>query len=650
MNPILEFFADRQDLIFVALVVIEITVIGCLALLGIKLTSRDAATRYGLGLCGLILIAFAAPATWFVQNSNWTSFGWERMVVIDPNYIPINIPQAAAEPVPLWIWVWGVGASLVLARIGLGFIRVHMLRRGSIQLEQLSSDVAVYATDDAGPAVVGALRPAVLMPRKLLDSLSDEEIHDVLAHEFAHVAHKHLIVALFQRLLAAVYWPHPLIHLLNREMINAREEICDNAVLRSAGAARYARVLLRVAECRLQPRHFSASLGLFGPSTSLEKRVKSLLDPNRRIESNMNKRKIVVACTALTLGMAAVAGAKVQTQIVVPAQEKSLPAPVVEIKRVASKKATKIKQVKLQKSKPAKVAPARASKPAVVAKPTLVQAPSVPGVLAPGTAPAVISPTTSAPAAAAPTAPVSTVPAVLGASPTAPVQGVKSPLVPATNRYYSVANTFQATQRYPSKREYEVGFQRIAAPKAAYPTLFSGKTINGQVYSGKELSTTYRVFPSSAAYQLYGAKGSAQKVDDTQVYRTMRGEDRPDVLAHPLKGVPTPQPAQSRTLRLEGRLSNLATARTLFSKDRQLATLDRAKFERLTTARTIAPSISNLKVNRTKLSTALKGYQVTIPDQKVSVKNGLDTAVEYRLKYNQETGKWEVIPPTKSDK
>lgn len=650
MNPILEFFADRQDLMFLALVVIEITVIGFLALLAIKLTSRDAATRYGLGLCGLILIALAAPATWFVQSSGWTSFGWERMVMIDPNYIPINIPQAAAAPVPLWLWVWGVGAGLVLARIGLGFIRVHMLRRGSIQLEQLSSEVAVYATDDAGPAVVGALRPAVLMPRKLLDSLSDEEIHDVLAHEFAHVAHKHLIVALFQRILAAVYWPHPLIHLLNREMITAREEICDNAVLRSAGAARYARVLLRVAECRLQPRHFSASLGLFGPSTSLEKRVKSLLDPNRRIESNMNKRKIVVACTALTLGLAAVAGARVQTQIVVPAQERSMPAPAIEIRVVAPKKATKVKKAKIQKAKPAKLAPAKASKPAIMAKPTLVQAPSAPAVFAPVAAPVIVSSTASSSAAVAPQAPVSTVPAIMSPSPAAPAQGVKGILVPATNRFYGVATTFQAAPRYPNKREYEVGSQKIAAPKAAYPTLFSGKAGSGQVYSGKATSTTYRTLPSGVAYQLSGVKGLAQKGDDTQTYRSMRGEDRPDVLAHPLKGVSTQGSAQSRTLKLDGRLNNLATARTLQLKGGQVATIDRAKFERLTTARTVAPNITNLKIDRKNFQTALKSYQIALPDQKVTVKNSLDKTVEYRLKYNQETGKWEVIPPAKSDK
>ncbi|MBC8065783.1 MAG: M48 family metalloprotease, partial [Chlorobia bacterium] len=401
MILILEFFADRQDLLFLALIVAEITAIASLALISIRISRKDAATRYGLGLSALVLIALAAPATWMMQNSGWTTWAWERLIIVDLSFAPIAVEEPVSQPLPIWLWIWGLGVSAIMLKIMVGVVRVHLLRRNSFQLEKLSNNVAVYATDDAGPAVVGALRPAVLMPRKLLNSLSDEEIRDVLAHEFAHIAHRHLIVALFQRLLAAVYWPHPLIHLLNRELITAREEICDNAVLRTAGAARYARVLLRVAECRLQPRQFSASLGLFGPSTSLEQRVKSLLDPNRRIDSTMNKRKIVFACTVLALGLAAIAGARIQTQVVVPAEQetaqtKPATASIVSIKRIGdAKKVRKLKAAKPPKSKAGRVMQKKPLKPAKVANapgaPSAPRGPSAPAAISAPGAPAPIS-------------------------------------------------------------------------------------------------------------------------------------------------------------------------------------------------------------------------------------------------------------------
>ncbi len=589
MNPVLEFFADRQDLLFVALVALEITVVAILALVAVRLTRRDAATRYGLGLAALILIALAAPATWMMQNAGWTTLAWERMILIDPNFTPIEIAEQVRQPLPLWMWIWGVGAGLVLARVGLGFVRVHLLRRDSIQLERLSGKVAVYATDDAGPAVVGALRPAVLMPRKLLDALSDEEIQDVLAHEFAHVAHRHLIAALFQRFLAAVYWPHPLIHLLNRELVVAREEMCDNAVLRSAGAARYARVLLRVAECRLQPRQFSASLGLFGPSTSLEKRVKSLLDPNRRIESNMNKSKIVVACSTLALGMAAVAGARIQTQVVVPVNQDraaQLSVPTVIVEQVAPIRAKPV------------VIPGRAKKATMKKKVKVVaKAPVKMGV------PLVVAPGVAVPIQVAPLAPV---PVTAPAQAVAPLAGAPSLPAPAP-----------------------VQVPGGAATPAVAPT---------PVQSFHGIATTV---PSSA--YVGQVTSSSAKRDDLDTYRSMKGEDRPDFLTHPLKfGTPS-KPAQTRSLpSSNSRRSIQGQLKLSTVKAGQVFTTDR-----LSLAKAYEAKATNFKLDTVKVKASLvEGKVSRLLEERIIVKPDLDKAVVYQLKYNPETKKWELVPLT----
>jgi len=137
----------------------------------------------------------------------------------------------------------------------------------------------------AGPVCVGLLRPIVLMPPRLLDQLSPAQVPQVLAHECAHARRGDHLVALLQRLLAAAWWPHPLVHLLNRSLDRAREERCDNhVVLAGHDRADYARTLLRVAEwmSRRSARHVPGALALTRRK-NLERRIAGLVDERRNL-------------------------------------------------------------------------------------------------------------------------------------------------------------------------------------------------------------------------------------------------------------------------------------------------------------------------------------------------------------------------------
>jgi|GEM_PF-5878885 len=328
MKGILEFFADRPELLVPALVLAEITLIGGLALVICRAWRNDAATRYGVALTATIMIWLTIPATLLLRAQGYETLSWSQKLYTEP--IPLSLlenlppaePEPPSRPSPI-VLLWGAGTAIVLARFGVGLLRVRRLKRTAEPLPHLTGAAPVYVTEQVpGPVVIGALRPSVLIPASIVDGLSETELHDVLAHEFAHVARRHLLVAVIQRLTVALFWPHPFVHLLSRQMTEAREEVCDNVVLGVAGRARYARVLLRVAECRRSTGHFSASLGLFSLESNLEERVKSLLDPHRRISTEMNYRSISLVSALLLLGVAGIAGARVQTELVaVPAYD-----------------------------------------------------------------------------------------------------------------------------------------------------------------------------------------------------------------------------------------------------------------------------------------------------------------------------------------
>ncbi len=163
----------------------------------------------------------------------------------------------------------------------------------------------------AGPVAGGVFRPVVILPEGMTGSLGPGALRDVLIHEAAHVLRRDPVVRLLQRGAAALFWPHPPVHRLNGRITRAREEACDDRVLRAGDRRGYARTLLLLAD--RSGRNFKpggALVGLFASRWKLEDRVAGILDPKR--EPTMNPKRWQTAVAALTLGAASVAVAAIR--------------------------------------------------------------------------------------------------------------------------------------------------------------------------------------------------------------------------------------------------------------------------------------------------------------------------------------------------
>ena len=193
--------------------------------------------------------------------------------------------------------LWVVGALIGLARMALGWTRLAALFRSACALDPLRHgptlervlDVlgvaalppVVTSPNVRAPVAAGLWRPWIILPEGLADSLASDALRDVLVHECAHVVRLDAWVGLLQRLAGTLFWPHPLVHYASGQLTRAREEVCDNHVLRCGDPRSYARTLLALTEKCLPSVEVRPSLGLLGARWTLADRVSGLLDTRR---------------------------------------------------------------------------------------------------------------------------------------------------------------------------------------------------------------------------------------------------------------------------------------------------------------------------------------------------------------------------------
>jgi beta-lactamase regulating signal transducer with metallopeptidase domain len=274
--------------------------------------------HYGLLFFALPTAAqpqFCPTATTLTASGSWAT-----------GIAPLALGSSWWGHLSLLLPIWGVGTVWGLARFVRGWHMVAQLRRtvhpvdacelGGL-LEQVQRTLQVTAppvfTSDCvtTPVAIGLLRPAVILPNELLAALTPTQLRHVLLHECAHVAFHHAFGGVVQRMVNTIYWPHPLVVALCRELARAREEVCDDVASQEDGAACYARTLLTIAQGLSTAPQYASALALLGPETSLEQRISGLLNPRRNRMVGVKRGKLWAVTGVVTLTMALAAAVRV---------------------------------------------------------------------------------------------------------------------------------------------------------------------------------------------------------------------------------------------------------------------------------------------------------------------------------------------------
>ena len=183
-------------------------------------------------------------------------------------------PEPAAETVTLrtfarWLpWIWVIGMGCMAAYMLLSFIWMRLTLRRAEHIR----DNVYRCTQWSTPFVLGIIAPCIYVP----ESVSEEDLPQVLAHERCHIRRWDHVMKPFAFLLLAVNWFNPVLWaayvLLGRDMENA----CDEMALKNADAAQRAAYSRALVSCAAQPKMAAVCPLAFG-EVAVKERVKNVI-------------------------------------------------------------------------------------------------------------------------------------------------------------------------------------------------------------------------------------------------------------------------------------------------------------------------------------------------------------------------------------
>src|SRR5205814_1883085 len=273
---------------------------------------RAARIRYALATVTLLLmLAFPlATAVRLTHEPPWT-LEYETATAVAPSPAATNgasgpVAGAAAAPVaeriraslePMLPWVvllWFGGVVTLSLRLASGWLVTRRLRsvgtdpvpdacleavsRLAQRLEVSRPVRALQSAVVQVPAVVGWLRPMILLPASALTGLTPLQLDALLAHELAHVRRYDYVVNLLQSVVETLLFYHPAAWWVSQQVREEREHCCDDLAVAVCGDAHfYATALVGMERLRGTPPAFA--LAATGPAGALMGRIRRLVAP-----------------------------------------------------------------------------------------------------------------------------------------------------------------------------------------------------------------------------------------------------------------------------------------------------------------------------------------------------------------------------------
>ncbi|MEM8889041.1 MAG: M56 family metallopeptidase [Bacteroidota bacterium] len=277
------------------------------------LKSSSSEKRY-LALMGAILTAFlCAVLTFWQLLPRQAEISIMRVSTVELSELPssqqtpVILSEVASEKswtqffnqiAPYLSVLWIIGAVIMGIRFSGGIFYIQKLRYKGLHMVDESWQIKARNLANklrikqnwqlkeservSQPLTIGHFKPLILVPLGMLSSLSPDQIEAILLHELAHIKRSDFLFNMIQSLIEILFFYHPAIWWLSKEIRQEREMCCDDLAVEAMGDAfTYAETLTLLQSYRHSPQQF-LTMKAKGNAQSFSKRVKRLFQENPR--------------------------------------------------------------------------------------------------------------------------------------------------------------------------------------------------------------------------------------------------------------------------------------------------------------------------------------------------------------------------------
>jgi bla regulator protein blaR1 len=254
--------------------------------------------RYLAG-CATMLAMLAAPAGTFIAK--YRAGAAPARIALAPAAAVTSGPAIEIAPpaasssrtppdfMPWLVMLWSVGVLAMSAWSAGGWLVAERRRRRSEPMDpawpdrvrrlalRMGIERSVAVCRSAlleTPAVIGWIKPVILVPACALTNLPPEQLEMILAHELAHIRRCDYLVNLLQTAAETLLFYHPAVWWVGRRIREEREHCADDLAVACCGdAVGYARALAELEQVRASVPAFAMA----ATGGSLLARVRRLL-------------------------------------------------------------------------------------------------------------------------------------------------------------------------------------------------------------------------------------------------------------------------------------------------------------------------------------------------------------------------------------